>query len=428
MDTRADYLQRKGRELQILNDSLPEPAKDLPAVHSPQQALEHKLRLAALLRAADNLDHWRITETARQPPQQVDSAAHHFRFSYQRADLRVSGPPVYPGLVRDEAIDVGQPVYAASGMSAIATLLTALQQCADTVRVRIGGDCYDETLELMRCLGLEPGRSGAGDGLRVLWLDSSASQSLLHHRALIGEAATDLVVLDTSCLWGNSNLIRLISACSTRNGVPLALVRSHTKLDSLGIEYGRLGSVVLASPRARGARPAAAGLVRLDEELRRMQRLLGAVPPVASFPPFAAHEDFPRCGAARIAAIMRCTRRMARILAARLGPGDLVTYHHGLYLTLSMHALERDAVAALAEEIADALAARPLAVKQAGSFGFDFVAIDRHPAPQRDSDELRIAGADLPAAEADAIAHGIADRLESVNASRSAAIRTGAAS
>ena len=151
-----------------------------------------------------------------------------------------------------------------------------------------------------------------------------------------------------------------------------------------------------------------------------MQRLLGAVPPVASFPPFAAHDDFGGCGAARTAAIIRCTRRIARILQSRLGPGQVATYHHGLYLTLTVHAMERDAVAALAEDIADALAARPLAVKHAGSFGFDFVAIDRHPAPQRDCDELRIAGADLPAAEADAIGHDIADRLERLGASRSA--------
>jgi len=135
--------------------------------------------------------------------------------------------------------------------------------------------------------------------------------------------------------------------------------------------------------------------------MRDAVRLMGSAPVLAHFPPFERAERYHACSALRTASIMRSTRRIAQGFAAERPPAELATFQHGLYLAIaaggdSTLAETREA----ADEMATELAARGLPVKHAGSFGFDFVAIDAH----RDADgrnTLRVSGSDL------APAHGV---------------------
>jgi len=184
--------------------------------------------------------------------------------------------------------------------------------------------------------------------------------------------------------------------------VPLALIRSHAKLDGLGIEYGRLGSIVFSWRRA-GVR-----LRDLVHAARDTVRLIGAAPVPAHFPPFTGTDAYRRISARRTAAIIRATRRLRDALRdTALAPG-LGLYAHGMYLTIALGGdLRVKDVKRAVDALCEALIGQGLPVRHAGSFGFDFVALEWFPDPSTRRNVIRIAPGDLPASVMDRVADGI---------------------
>ncbi len=411
MQTIPSYLERKRREIELLNRCLASPI-GLSPPDSPAAAIEQKFQIAAALRAEQSLASWSVTETARPPAQRWRSGAFEFDYGYQRADLAVRGPAIYPGLPRHTTI------YAGSGMSAIAALLVTLLQPHERIEVVAARDCYSETRELMQSFGarlriVAPGRRGSdgarGECPRILWLDSCVRTAFFPAEPS-GLDACELIVFDTTCFDAGSGRIRRVVDRARAAGVPIALVRSHAKLDCLGIEYGRLGSIVIVADNRSLSTERIAGAKRLAARARDAIRLYGLAPIPVHFPPFAGAPGYRECSAARIGSIIRATRRMARILAERLDPASAVTtFQHGLYLTIAPRGdPDIDDVKRAAGALAGALAANGLCVKHAGSFGFDFVAVEWFPDVLRRRNVVRIAGADLPSEFIDRIAEGIA--------------------
>jgi len=306
--------------------------------------------------------------------------------------------------------------YTGSGMSAIAALLSALSTARGKVEMLIPPDCYTETREILERFGSirvvsESWRHlrAAHGVLRVVLIDSSVRSGLVPlHDSMAGNA--DLVLFDTTCLWRGSAAIRRVFAWALQSGLPLALVRSHAKLDSLGIEYGRLGSVVIAAPLKDVHSGRSRWINKLSEQIHESVRLLGVAPVLAHFPPFAGTEEFERCSIARTAAIIRNNRRMARGLASMLGDSAHITaYRHGLYLTLSpQDEMGADEVKHLAAALCADLSRGGLPVRHSGSFGFDFTAVDCFREPMAGSNVIRVAASDIPLAIVDEIAAGIA--------------------
>src|SRR3954469_14679866 len=179
METSEAYLERKHREIGLLNDCLRSPLH-LARPQSVEEVVDSKFQLAAALRAEHALQDWKATETACSHAASPSSGPFVFSYDYQRADLKVCGPSFYEleRGCRSEAI------YTASGMAAISALLLASARTIGTAGVVVLPGTYGETVELIESLAphlrLVTARPPLGEAFdaaaapRLLLLDSRA--------------------------------------------------------------------------------------------------------------------------------------------------------------------------------------------------------------------------------------------------------------
>jgi hypothetical protein len=403
----AAYLTRKSREIALLNACL-DPPLALRAPATVGEVIDTKLELAGAVRAERALASWTATETAHPAIEEWQSGAFTFSYGYQRADLAVRGPAIYPD-IEDKGYAV-ETLYTGAGMGAAAALFTALCHVHRSLHLQLERDGYPETRELLERFGarvrLAPWRLRRTlpslVGARVLLVDSMTAT--IPHVDDPMPRDTAIVAFDTTCFWRTSGRIARVVRWARRHDVPVALFRSHNKLDSFGVEYGRLGSIVLSWRRRSGT-----GRMRdVVRETRDAIRLLGVAAMPSHLPPFADDDAYMRASNERTAALIRNARRLHRRLGATpLGPGVRL-YPHGLYLTIAPGAeLRVQDVKRAASALCAALSGKGLPARHAGSFGFDFIAIEWFCDPRTGKYVMRIAPGDGPASMIDALAEGI---------------------
>lgn len=402
METIAAYLERKHRELGLLNDCLRR-RLDLARPRSVDEVVRSKFQITAALRAEHELEAWRATETAWSQASDPASGPFEFSYDYQRADLTVRGPSFYDvdgGLT-------GTAVYTSSGMAAISAVLLASAHIVEKADILVLPGSYGETLELIR--GLVPHLRlvalslPQGDALaptsspRILLLDSCSIGGAFEAVLRCDGSGLDLLVCDTTCFAGSSGRIRRVLSWAQRYKIPLVLVRSHNKLDSLGAEYGRLGSAVFVDDDQH-ERGAAHPWGRLSAETRNAVRLLGGAALPAHFPPFVGSAAYWALTKRRVAAILRNGRSMARYFAAEIPALSAeLHYTHGLYVTLrGRRPLDEASARQAAEDMSRDLRAEGFPIRHAGSFGFDFAATEWFHDATTDQYSVRVAVSDLP--------------------------------
>lgn len=382
MNSFSAYLSRKRDEITVIEAALDRPPPGgVPTDMAPIAA--RKFQLGALLKAEQAQADWKFTETHWTRETELRIGPFRLDYNYQRADLIIHGPPIYPlpaGLTQTSCD------YTSCGMAALAVVMVGISEVLPGVAIAADQDGYPESIELLTTYGTRLGLSLDGARPRVVVRDSGTPD----YPGPFDPADVRLLVFDTTCLTASSGRIASVLRAAARAGIAVALVRSHTKLDSLGIEYGRLGSVVLVAP------PAAHGLAeRLGTACKNAIRLLGAAAVPEHLPPFIGSDAWRGLTRARVARIIRNNRTAARALAGRC-------YQHGLFFTLDLGAgwteeQARNAASGLAARLIEA----GLPARRAGSFGFDFTVMDAFPAPSLshgggDPWLLRIAMADLP--------------------------------
>lgn len=417
METIEAYLKRKHQELKLLNDCLKNPLA-LPRPQSVAEVVRHKFQLTAALRAEHALHDWAITETAWAHAGDRASGPFTFSYDYQRADLEVRGPSFY-GL--DHAL-TRDTVYAASGMAAIAALLLASARVIGEANILVLPGSYGETIELiqgyarhLRLLTLK-GRlqeeAGEPTGLpRVMLFDSCAPAAGFEAVLRCASPALDLLIFDTTCFSSGSGRIRRVLRWARKSRIPVVLVRSHTKLDSLGAEYGRLGSAVFVDADTKNdPRAGRSKMKELSSEMRNAVRLLGGAALPAHFPPYIGSSSYRALTNKRVAAILRNGRRTARYFASALaGRTAELHFTHGLYVTLgSPRQFDEQTARQVAAEMSDDLRRAGFPIRHAGSFGFDFAATEWFHDSTTGRYSVRIAVADLPTALWDDLTEAVA--------------------
>jgi hypothetical protein len=370
---------------------------------SAVEVIERKFQLAAALKAEHALHDWALTETAWAHPTRRHAGPFRFRYDYQRADLDVRGPSFYD-------IDHLQPIdtiYTASGMAALSALLLASVRTTPAADILALPGAYGETLELIesyaRHLRLVPMQRVTGEiephaeRPRILLFDSCTNATAFAETLACQKVELDLVVFDTTCFSCGSGRIRRVLNWARHWQLPIVLVRSHTKLDSLGVEYGRLGSAIFVAGCGEAKQER---LKQLAADMRNAVRLLGGAALPAHFPPYIGTEAYRTLTSRRVAAILRNGRRTARYFTRAL-PGSLAELHfaHGLYITLApKRSLDEQQTRELAADLCRDLGEAGLPLRHAGSFGFDFGAAEWFHDRSCDRYTVRIAVPDLPTA------------------------------
>lgn len=403
METIEAYLARKHREIGLLNDCLRSP-RPLPCPQSVDEAVKVKFQLAAMLRAEHELQDWKATETAWSASARPASGPFVFSYDYQRADLSVSGPSFY----ELEHGCTSEAIYAASGMAAISSLLLASAAALPNGDILVLPGSYGETLELIErlvpnlrlvTLRLPLADAFARAGVpRILLLDSCVSAGAFEAVLRCDGSALDLLVFDTTCFAGRSGRIRRVLRWGQRCKIPVVMVRSHNKLDSLGAEYGRLGSAVFVGWREQRAAAGGSMIGRLAADARNAVRLLGGAALPAHFPPYVGSDAYWALTKRRVAAILRNGRHTARYFARELASLSAeLHFTHGLYVTLrARRPLDEASARQAAEAMSHDLSGKGYPIRHAGSFGFDFAATEWFHDATTDRYSVRVAVPDLP--------------------------------
>jgi hypothetical protein len=339
IETVQAYLKRKHDELRLLNDCLKSPLL-LTCPRSVDEAIRCKFQLTAALKAQYALEHWAVTETAWAKSGQPGSGPFSFSYDYQRADLDVDGPSFY-----DFGGDsTSETVYTASGMAAISALLLALARVIEKADIFVLPGSYGETLELiesyashLRLVAMNRAVKGIASTspLRILLLDSCAPGNGFEATLSGTNPALDLLVFDTTCFSGRSGRVRRALNWARKWDVPVVMVRSHTKLDSLGAEYGRLGSAAFVVWQRDTPWASHSKFEKLPSEMRDAVRLFGGAALPAHFPPYVSAPIYRNLTNKRMAAILRNSRRSSRYFASTLPMlTEELRFAHGLYVTL----------------------------------------------------------------------------------------------
>jgi hypothetical protein len=411
METLEAYLDRKHEELTLLNGFLGT-SLVLRRPGSVIEVIEQKFRVAAALKAEHALHDWALTETAWAHQDRLRVGPFEFNYDYQRADLEVRGPSFYQ-FGPSAAIET---IYTSSGMAALLLSSARLMRDAD---ILVLPGSYGETLELiesharqLRLVRLKgsPGEVASRAGrLRILLFDSCAPAAAFEATLHCARPQFDLVIFDTTCFSSGSGRIRRVLRWARRWGIPIVLVRSHTKLDSLGLEYGRLGSAVFVACEERVATAKQERLENLVSEMRNTVRLFGGAALPAHFPPYVGTKLYQALTDKRVAAILRNSRRTARHFASAL-PGSTAELHfaHGLYVTLApARMLDEKQTKQTAADLCGDLKKAGLPLRHAGSFGFDFGAAEWFRDTTRNRCVVRIAVPDLPTALWDQVVQAV---------------------
>lgn len=416
MESTPEYLARKTRELQLLARYAGHGAPDLAAPTDPAELIERKFRLRADILAHQARSSWEVTETNWHGREWTGVGAHRVKYGYQRFDLVVRARAVYPLLRRPERVSWQSGVaYAGSGMAAIAVVLLALDHLALDGRpivLHALQDSYFETLHLARisaraitlvlhetpaalveAVALEP----PGHTVVVL-VDSICGTPWSGELAGLAVRPPEVVLFDTTCFELASDAIDAVVDTSAAFGAPLVLLRSHVKLDSLGIEYARLGSASFVRPPGVSA-VARRVFSRLLLRYRDISCRIGARTSHHNLPPFADDPEFHVLNQRRLQRIEDGTCALADLLGRRLdGAGFRVrTYPHRKYLTIEPpEEVTREDILDRIPILAREAHARGVPACRADSFGFDFFGLTDFIDLGRGRHVVRVAAPDLP--------------------------------
>ena len=411
----VDYWQRKEEELVFLERF----ARPLPE-RTPPEDLDYFLSSVGTLR--EYIQRRQVEKTAGLP--ETSPLLHHryecpggsVEYSYQRYDLRRIEvewlKEIYFTRVEGR---FNHGLFLASGMSGIAALLAVIAR-RGWMRVQFSAEGYFESYLLVtrffQQITLDQTEEQFSCDRDVLWLDTCSSQWPAFPEK---PGVLSLIVIDTSCIEPDSRHVERWLHDSARLRCPLVLVRSHMKLDSFGLELGRLGSVVAVAP-GDDSEPTR----DLIQDLLQARSGFGTGFNLFSLYPWLGDPEFARLSRLRTQSIRCATRYLTTALREERRSGDpfeVLSSNHNIFLVIRTHLqVTNETVQSLppwcaptaqpgtgaitpnilSRKIAEVCSDRGLPVIAASSFGLDQIVLLDYVNMHDGQHHLRVSGADIP--------------------------------
>lgn len=403
--TPQDYWQRKETELQFLErfaSPSPDrsPPKDLSSFQSSVQALRERILLRLVKQTAS------LSETSLCQYGRHDGPSGPIEYSYQRYDLRRTEVDWLREIHFTSATDrFTEGLYLSCGMAGITAILAVIAR-RGWKRLQFSAEGYFESYLLVtrffETISLDQTADQFSSDREVLWLDTCSPR----WPDFPGKrGALRLIVVDTSCVEPDSEHVNRWLQEAARLACPLVLVRSHLKLDTFGMELGRLGSVIAVAPDHD---PEATKEFAL--ELHQARTGMGTNFCLTSLYPWIGDPELARLAGLRTAAIRRATAWLVESLEQERQPDDqfeVLSRVHGIYLVVRTHlnvavseTCEDDPTAMkpnlLSRTIAERCRDQELPVIAASSFGLDQIVVLDYVNMHDGRHQIRVSGADLP--------------------------------
>ena len=408
------YWERKHQELRYLQQFSGKIDR-FPFSTDYQGFRQAVLDLRRSIRARQQDASAHLSETAFEHEPAYEGSFGRVSYTYQRYDLSLLDVDWMSHLYHCRATNraVGGHFFG-SGMGAIGAILSVFSRRSWT-KVAISPTAYFETHLLCRRFFKQIELMEAGErfpnAAEVLWLDTSSPEWPEMPERNDG---LKVIVIDTSCIECSHPVVVDWLREASRLKATLILIRSHLKLDSFGLELGKLGSVVVIAPNDTKD-----DTDELLLELHQARTGLGLGFEIDHLYPWLGDSTFAKLSTERTEAIRSATESLADAIHDARTPDDrfeiIPTAHRIFLLVRTGLPLSNDSdtvkKSLVSRAISRACIKDHLPVFAGSSFGQDRVAILDFVNLHDDLHYLRVSGADVEATLIPAIGRHIAKNL-----------------
>lgn len=382
MNNYEDVMERKREEIRVLSDYL-QIYFEKKTLNSITDVVTVKRKLRTKLRhsVCDNTDLTNFQENV------MNISGIEYEYSYQRYDgcLKVDFDTVVIPKIFSKKI-IQRTLWTTSGMGAISSLLLAIY-ILNEYNCQYDDDIYFETYKLMHFLKLKSNKTNKG----IIYIDSIQPQFFRTVSDLQVESEIIAIIVDTTCLDYQQSY-KIISTFCKKN-ISCIVVRSHTKLDMLGTEYSKLGSVTYYIPfRIEHEKK-----IMVKNILKRNMDMLGMFGIWASpkdIPPFWNMSALNRLCSQRISALVK-SNKYAYIKLKEALMKKIILPDHSLFILIPMKQLDTNILRKKLKIFVEMERQRDIPIAFATGFGFDIVVIDLYYDVISSSNFIRLAWADI---------------------------------
>jgi hypothetical protein len=371
-----NYLARKQGEINLMRTWLGEPL--IQTIDSQFNVLDEKIRLIRLC-AARQLSCFPVMLTnIKQEKMKILGEDFLTNYSRQGGQFKTDQqfPIFYPGASVDLRDIAGEGFFLKSGQSANFIALLFLQSLAEEIKFDVPKRViYFETYSIMHYL--QENASRPLSRYKGLFIDSGVMDLSAIDQEHI--EAHDIIIFDTTCFLPTHPEFARIMRALKMSRRPVFLTRSHLKLDSLGVEYGALGSLFVMNA---GAFPLAlpSEIGSTDVKVERLVMKLASVAGVHAQPheiyPFMNDPLFHELNRTRVLNLQKNMKRVEAALESSFThyelPLTVERYGHELYCKVRLQHSFDDALKSSFAKI-QKLLGDPVFLSD--SFGYDFLGI-----------------------------------------------------
>lgn len=388
----ASYVHSKTQELTFLSQlfSLPLPSLEQMGTYESWHLAKLELKNAARVQFFKQSSPL-LSSTNLSGEKKLKIGQFSLSYSYQRSGLKLTDrhpfARLYP-LAEGQHGGKSWGILTRSGQTSTYLCLAALRLFLGEFKIHTQrGQVYYETKHLLK-LHQKMGQSSKQ--AQLYFIDSSTE---------VGAGSkvpdqTTMAIIDTTCyVHGEEKLNQHLRFFSAQK-IPVILLRSHLKLDCLGLEYASLGSLCLVLP-AKSTTSEERKFKRLYKIFYEMCQIQGGFASLEHIYPFYHQERFHQLNNQRWLQVKKNNATLEKLMKKmKLDPLlKMHTFGHQFFFWLEFpHKVPPQEFQLLGR----ALSFLGVPYRFAESFGFDFVTLSLFPNEQKTS-TLRVAPGDVDA-------------------------------